>query len=96
MRKTGGIKNSEDLTALRLQLADDIKNSRLTLAESTRVMRKISGMTQIEYAALLKISPRILIDIENGHGNPRMSTLNKLAAPFGLEISFIKREKSRQ
>jgi len=93
MRKTGGIKNIKDLTALRLKLTDDIENSRLTLAEATRAMRKISGMTQLEYAQLLKISPRILIDIENSHGNPRLTTLNKLAGPFGLEVSFIKQEK---
>lgn len=93
MRKTGGIKNIEDLTALRLKFADDIENNRLTLAEATRIMRKISGMTQLEYAKLLKISPRILIDIENNHGNPRLSTLNKLAAPFGLGVSFIKQKK---
>jgi DNA-binding XRE family transcriptional regulator len=91
MRKTGGIKNAENLTALRLKFTDDIENSRLTLAEATRAMRQISGLTQFEYATLLSISPRTLINIENNHGNPRLSTLEKLAAPFGLQVSFIKR-----
>ena len=90
MRKTGGIKNADELTNLRLKFGDDIENSRLSLAEATRAMRKISGMTQLEYATLLSISPRTLIDIENNHGNPRLSTIKKLAEPFGLQVSFIK------
>ena len=68
---------------------DDIHAGRLSLGEATRRMRKIVGMTQTEYARLIGIAPRVLMDIERGHGNPRLDTLEKLAKPFGLRVGFI-------
>lgn len=53
-------------------------------------MRKIVGMTQPKYAQLIGIAPRVLMDIERGHGNPRLDTLEKLAKPFGLRVGFVK------
>lgn len=72
---------------------DDLNAGRLSLSEATRRMRKIVGMTQTEYAKLLGIAPRVLMDIERGHGNPRLDTLEKLAKPFGLCIGFTAPEQ---
>ncbi len=74
---------------LRESLYVDIHAGRLSLGEATRRMRKIVGMTQPEYARLIGIAPRVLMDIERGHGNPRLNTLEKLAKPFGLTVGFI-------
>jgi len=74
---------------LREALYEDIHAGRLSLGEATRRMRKIVGMTQPEYARLIGIAPRVLMDIERGHGNPRLNTLEKLAKPFGLRVGFI-------
>ena len=58
-------------------------------------MRKVLGMSQTDYAkTVLKVSPRILIDFERGKGNPTLATLQKIVAPFGLEVGFIKKYKS--
>jgi len=67
---------------------EDLQAGRLSLGEATRRMRKIAGMTQPEYARLIGIAPRVLMDIERGHGNPRLATLEKLAKPFGLRVAF--------
>ena len=53
-------------------------------------MRKIVGMTQPKYAQLIGIAPRVLMDIERGHSNPRLDTLEKLAKPFELRVGFVK------
>ena len=74
---------------LRESLYEDIHAGRLSLGETTRRMRKIVGMTQPEYARLIGIAPRVLMDIERGHGNPRLNTLEKLAKPFGLRVCFV-------
>ncbi|MDY0191632.1 MAG: helix-turn-helix transcriptional regulator [Desulfuromonas sp.] len=63
----------------------------LTIGEATRQMRKIVGLTQKEYAEkVLKIYPRVLMDIEQGRGNPTLATLEKIARPFGLKVGFVR------
>jgi len=58
--------------------------------EATRRMRKILGMNQKEYALkVVGISPRILSEFENGSGNPTLATLEKIALPFGLKVTFL-------
>jgi transcriptional regulator with XRE-family HTH domain len=64
--------------------------------EATRRMRKIQGMNQKEYAQkVVGISPRILSEFENGSGNPTLVTLEKIALPFGLKVTFLPPESWR-
>lgn len=69
----------------------DIEAGRLSLGEALRRMRRIAGMSQTEYAKLIGVTPRVLMDIERGVGNPRLDTLEKLAAPFGLRVTFTRK-----
>ncbi|NOU27608.1 MAG: helix-turn-helix transcriptional regulator [Polyangiaceae bacterium] len=50
------------------------------------MMRKIASKTQAAYAAMVGVSPRVLMDFERGAGNPTLETLQKLLRPFGLEL----------
>jgi len=62
----------------------------INIREATRQMRKILGMTQKDYAKKIAcVSPRILSEFENGSGNPTLATLEKIASPFGLKVSFL-------
>ena len=46
-------------------------------------------MTQKDYAEkVLKIYPRVLMEIERDKGNPTLETLQKIASPFGLVVRF--------
>jgi len=68
----------------------------MDIREATRRMRKILGMNQKEYAQkVANISPRILSEFENGSGNPTLRTLEKIALPFGLKITFLPPESWR-
>jgi transcriptional regulator with XRE-family HTH domain len=60
------------------------------IREAARRMRIILGMTQKDYARKVAgVSPRILSEFENGVGNPTLATLEKIASPFGLRVTFL-------
>ena len=81
----------KNTTELKIELQDQLSQGQLTLGEATRKMRNITGLNQKEYAnKVLGIAPRILMDLELGRGNPTLTTLNKIARPFGYQIGFIK------
>jgi DNA-binding XRE family transcriptional regulator len=77
--------------ALRQELYDRINAADLDLVEAVRIMRKVAGKSQAEYARLVGISPRVLIDFERGVGNPTLETLRKILAPFALELTVRRR-----
>lgn len=78
-------------TALRQELYDRVKASDLDLVDAVRMMRKVAGKSQAEYARLVGISPRVLIDFERRVGNPTLETLRKMLEPFGLELTVRRR-----
>jgi transcriptional regulator with XRE-family HTH domain len=68
----------------------DLARGDVDVREATRRMRKILGMNQKDYAKkVAAISPRILAEFENGSGNPTLATLEKIASPFGLKVTFL-------
>ena len=73
--------------ALRDELYARVDAGDLTLVEAVKRMRKIAGRSQAAYARLVGVSPRVLIEFERGVGNPTVKTLQKLLAPFGLELT---------
>jgi DNA-binding XRE family transcriptional regulator len=87
-------RTSEEIRAEKKALYADLDTGLLTLGEAARRMRKIVRMTQKEYAEkILRIYPRVLMAIERDQGNPTLETLNKIGAPFGLQVSFVPRAR---
>lgn len=68
-----------------------IEKGALPLRDAVRAMRKSVGLTQAEYAKLIGIAPRIVIDLERGVGNPTLASLQKIGKPFGLELAFVRK-----
>jgi DNA-binding XRE family transcriptional regulator len=85
------MKKRVDRAALRRELYERIDRGELSLREAVRLMRRVAGRTQAQYARLVGISERSLIDFERGVGNPRLSTLEKILAPFRLELTVRRR-----
>jgi DNA-binding XRE family transcriptional regulator len=75
------------------QFYADIATNALTIAEAVAAMRKISRLTQPEFARHRGISVQALKQIEAGTANPTVATLEKIADIFGLEIGFVPRKK---
>lgn len=82
--------DSKDMTEMKEALYRDLAAGAIGIREATRQMRKILGMTQKDYAEKVAgVSPRILSEFENGSGNPTLATLEKIASPFGLKVTFL-------
>ena len=94
-RKPTRKRSQEEIRKDKEELYSDLEAGRLTIGQATRRMRKIVGLTQTEYAEkVLKIYPRVLMEIERDRGNSTLETLEKIAAPFGLLVRLtIKAEK---
>ncbi len=87
---------AEEMARMKEALYRDLAQGEIGIREATRRMRKILGMNQKEYAQKVAgISPRILSEFENGSGNPTLATLEKIAIPFGLKITFLPPESWR-
>ncbi len=65
----------------------------LTVHEAVAAMRKISRLTQPEFAKHRGISVQALRQIENGSGNPTVETLGKIASIFGLQVGFVRKRR---
>jgi transcriptional regulator with XRE-family HTH domain len=81
----------ETRSALRRELYERMDRADLGLVEAVRMMRKIADKTQEEYARMVGISPRVLKDFERGVGNPGLRTLERILAPFNLELTVRRR-----
>ena len=83
----------EKLNRMRRAFFNDIDEGRLhSLPATIRRMRKAVGLTQSEYAKLVRVAPRVLIDLERGVGNPTLKSLEKIAAPFGLRVGLVRKK----
>ncbi|RLB69955.1 MAG: XRE family transcriptional regulator [Deltaproteobacteria bacterium] len=81
---------SEEVQKEKEKLYEELLLGRLTIGQATVRMRRIVGLTQKDYAEkILKIYPRVLMEIEKDRGNPTLETLNKIARPFGLQVMFM-------
>jgi len=90
MRRSTKKRTPEEIRKEKESLYADIDQGLLTIGQATRRMRKIVGMTQTEYAEkILKIYPRVLMELERDRGNPTLETLIKVANPFGLKVGFV-------
>lgn len=90
------IKNqvSPDVAASRREMFyADIANGTLSISEAVVAMRKISRLTQAEFAKHRDISVQSLKQIEAGTANPTVDTLNKISSIFGLEVGFVAKGK---
>lgn len=86
--------SNEKRRALREELFAQIDRGEITLVDAVKKMRKIAGKTQADYARLVGVSPRILIELERGIGNPTLKTLAKILAPFQLEVTVRRRPRA--
>ncbi len=88
--------SSGEMARMKEELYLGLAQGDIGIREATRRMRKILGMNQKKYAQkVVRISPRILSEFENGVGNPTLATLEKIALPFGLQVTFLPPESWR-
>lgn len=81
--------SSDEAFERREQFYKDVLAGKLSIGQAVSAMRKMSRLTQSEFAAHRGISTAALRQIEQENGNPTVETLNKIGAIFGLEIGFV-------
>jgi DNA-binding XRE family transcriptional regulator len=81
-------------TARREDFYNAAIRGQLTVGQAVAAMRKISRLTQPEFAAHRGISVQALRQIETGKGNPTVETLDKIASIFGLQVGFVPKPRS--
>ena len=82
-------RDPEKSTQAVAQLYAAVAADELSLGQGVRAMRRISGLTQAEFAAHRGISLQSLRLIERDAANPTVGTLNKVASIFGLRVGWI-------
>ena len=90
------IKNqvSPDVAASRREkFYSDIANGTLSISEVVVAMRKISRLTQAEFAKHRDVSVQSLKQIEAGTANATVDTLKKISSIFGLDVGFVAKGK---
>jgi len=86
----------QEMAAMKEALYADLASGAIDIRQATQKMRQILGMSQKDYAQKIAgVSPRIISGFENGTGNPTIATLEKIAEPFGLQVTFLPPEPWR-
>ena len=67
----------------------------LSIRDATKAMRRISRLTQPEFAKHRGISLATLRKMETGNSSANIETLNKIGDIFGLEVGFVKKSKKK-
>ncbi len=87
--------DKEAARQLRAELYDAINRGELSIQDAVKRMRKISRLTQPDFAAHRGVSAKVIKEIERGVGNPTVNTLNRIGQFFGLEVAFVRSERLR-
>ena len=77
--------------AARQAVAEAAGRAELRLPEAVRALRQALGLNQEEFGRLFKLTRRQVSELENGTGDPKLSTLNRVGRVFGMTVGFVPR-----
>ena len=64
----------------------------ITPGQAITLLRKeVTGLDQVRFARMCKISTRTLRNLEGDEGNPTIGSLNAVFLPFGFQMGVVKR-----
>lgn len=78
----------------RQKIYDQLESGELDFRRAVAALRRSIGLTQAQLAEKMGIAPRVLIDFERGEGNPTLESLAKIGTPFGLQVTFRRKNRS--
>jgi XRE family transcriptional regulator, regulator of sulfur utilization len=79
----------DEIESLRKELVTLVPRASADIPRLLRTMRLIARKSQVEYARMCDVAPRVLTDIEAGRGSPTVETLEKLLKPFGYRVGIV-------
>lgn len=75
---------------VRNALVRALEDGAFALDEGCRALRALHGWSQADFAAELGMDVKVIKSIESGHGNPRLSSLVKIADVLDLKVAFVR------
>lgn len=75
------------------ELYEKLELGQLDLRQAVKLIRKIYGLTQEEYAKKVNVSKMTVTNLERGQGNPTLKNINKLLSPMRLELKLSRKEE---
>lgn len=74
---------------VRAALQQALAQGLMPLPEACRAIRGLFGLSQADLADEMGVSVKVVKSLESGNGNPRLSSLAKLAEFAGLKVRFV-------
>ena len=68
----------------------------MSIGDNIRKIRQAKGLTQAQLAQLLKTTPQILNQYENGNRNPKHETIIKIADALQIPVSDLLPEDTQR
>lgn len=75
--------------AARHAVAEAARRGELRLPDAVRALRHAFGLNQEEFGRLFRLTRRQISELENGTGDPKLSTLARVARVFGMSVGFV-------
>lgn len=69
-----------------------LENDEISIGMGIKMLRKLVNQSQVQYAKIIGIDVRVLSQFENGKGNLRQHTIEKIIEPFGLIIAVHRKK----
>lgn len=78
----------EQQKTFRAVLENELARGDISLGEAIyRIRTELYGMTQLQFAALCRVSDRTVRDIESGRTDPRLSIIERMLNMGGLGLT---------
>lgn len=68
----------------------------MALAENLKRLRSLKGISQQELAAAIGVSHPRISELESGNANPKLSTIESIAAFFGVTAARLLQEPKKR
>jgi len=79
----------DEIRDRRRALADKAQAGLLVLPGAVREMRQAIGLSQDDFAQMLRLTRRQVAEIERGDSNPTFDTLERIGRVFGFGLGFV-------
>ncbi|NBX17993.1 MAG: XRE family transcriptional regulator [Proteobacteria bacterium] len=83
--------NKSNRAKFRTEFYERIDKGGITPRDAVKALRKISGLTQEQFASTVNISPLTLKSIERGAANPTQATLERILSIGDLVLTVGRR-----
>lgn len=87
--------DAEQERRLRAEFYAAVTSGSMSVGQAVAAMRRISKLTQPEFAKHRGLSVQSLRLIEADKANPTIETLEKIANIFGLQVGFVPRSSEK-